>query len=276
MSGSPVQRIQDLDPAQVDDLLTTFPEVVEELTRRQQDDSLRKKVAEYLANDIPEHFKEGPVLYLARHIATPNFETLRFLHLTESIDIRTIIGQDTKDRFVAHNPLKKALGKLPVCTGMTQNEKGFTEQFQNISIFDFNTESGKAFVDIRTYWDEPLVDFHTSLFKHFANHEVTIVDDSPWIDRNHRGNLLAHYQKFLALFVVNGILFEDYLVEDKQEGEFVRNVLRPAFKQIEHDLGVRPLITQLTPTSIESASFWISYPKEVLDAIRQRNNGSLP
>lgn len=268
----------DISPpkVRVDDLMTPFPQVLEELKRRAKDTKLHDDVLTYLSGDLPDYFKDGPVLYLARHIATPNFETLRFLHLTEPLSMKTVIGQDSKDRFVAHNPLKKALGKLSICTAITQKEGKLNEQFQNISIFDFNTENGKAFKDIRTFWGEPLVDFHLNLFGTFAKHGASIIDDGEWIDRNHRGDLLEHYKKFLALFIVNGILFEDYLVEDKQEGEFITNVLRPAFEHVERELGVRPLITQLTPTSIESGNFWLSYPKEVLEIVEEKMTYTIP
>ncbi|MBU0750107.1 hypothetical protein KKH15_01160 [Patescibacteria group bacterium] len=255
---------------EVADLLTPFPEVIEELERRQHDPELRKRVEEYLKNDIPEYFLKEPVLYLARHVATPNFETLRFLHLTDSLNMPIVIGQDTKDIMVAHNPLKKDLGKLPICTGSKMKEGHLNEQYQYCTVIDFNTSVGKSFSDIRTVWGDPLVDFHTELFGHLTKHKVNIVDDWEWIDRNHRGNLLKHYHYFLALFIVHGVLFEDYLVEDVEEGEFIKNVLRPAFEHVESKLGIRPLITYLNSPSIESPIFWQSYPHTALDFIKDK------
>ncbi|MDQ1300078.1 MAG: hypothetical protein QG636_746 [Patescibacteria group bacterium] len=255
----------------VSELLTPFPDVIEELQRRQEDTVLRAAVLSYLGDDLPSYFSQAPLLYMARHVATPNFETLRFLHLTESLDMQTVIGQDTSDKFVPHNTLKKALGKLSVCTGMSHKEGRFHEQFQNESIIDFNETSGKPFNTITTRWGESLVDFHNELFNSFTTQPPQIVDDAPWIDRHGRGNLLEHYKMFLALFVVHGVLFEDYLIEDKLEGVFVEEVLRPAFRFVEAHFGVRPLITQLTPTSVESEAFWLSYPRQVLDIIRERS-----
>lgn len=254
--------------ARVDDLLTPFPDVLEELQRRQSDTALRAAVRAYLAEDIPTYFEQGPILYMARHVASPNFETLRFLHLTEPLNMRTVIGQDTHDRFTPHNALKKALAKLSICTNMSQKEGALHEQFQHVSIVDFNAASGKTFNAIETCWGEPLVDFHTNLFAATTKHSIQIVDDAPWIDRHSRGNLLEHYKAFLALFLAHGILFEDYVIEDKHEGIFVETILRPAFEFIETEFGVRPLITQLTPTSVESQDFWLSYPKKVLDIVR--------
>lgn len=255
--------------ARVDDLFTPFPQIVEELKRRAADETLKRNVERYIG-ELPAYFARGPVLYLARHVATPNFETLRFVHLMEMLDMQTVIGQDTRDRFVAHNPLKRALGKLPVCLGITQGKGSCMERYQKLTVIDFNVANGKRFEDIRTLWGEPLVEFHTVLLRRFASREVVVEDDATWIDRNHRGDLLAHYKKFLALFVAHGILFEDYLVEDKHEGQFVTDVLHPAFAHVERTFGVRPLITQLTPTSVESAEYWMSYPKEVLAIVQEK------
>lgn len=257
-------------PWSTSDLLTPLDEAVAELARRREDPALLEKVAAYLKNDIPEHFAEDPILYLARHVATPNFETLRFLHLVEPIAIPTVIGEDLKDRFVPKNPLKRALGKLPISTGIGMKDGVCKETYARVSIVDFNAASGKPFSSIQTLWGEPLAGFHTSLFQSLAKHPVRIVDESAWIDRQHRGDLLAHYKKFLALFITHGILFEDYALEDKEEARFIERVLRPAFRDVERRFGCRPLIAQLTPTSIESAEFWISYPQQVLDIVKQK------
>ena len=255
--------------ARVDDLLTPFPEVVEELKRRASDTALRDRVEAYLG-DLPAHFQGGPVLYLARHVATPNFETLRFIHLVEGLGMKVIIGQDTKDRFVPHNQLKRALGRLPVCLGITKKDGTHGERYHKVTVIDFNAANGKPFSSIRTLWGEGLVDFHTGLLKAIAGGNVKVEDDAAWIDGNHRGSLVEHYKKFLALFLAHGVLFEDYLVEDKHEGRFVMEVLRPAFDFVEREFGHRPLITQLTPTSIESTDYWMSYPEEALDIVREK------
>jgi len=256
--------------AHVDDLLTPFPEVIEELKRRSADKELRRKVEEYLGGDIPPYFTKGPVLYLARHVATPNYETLRFIHLVETCGMKVVIGQDTKDKFVPHNQLKKALGKLPVCLGITNKEGVSQERYQKIRVIDFNSANGRQLGRIQTLWGQSLVDFHAELLAPYTKGVVEVHEDAEWIDRNHRGDLLEHYKKFLALFVVHGVLFEDYQVEDKHEGRFVNEVLRPAYRFVEEAFGYRPLITQLTPTSVEHPEYWISYPKEVLDIVRKK------
>jgi len=251
-------------------LLTPLGEAVEELERRRKDTVLMQKIEEYLEGDVPPHFAGGPILYLARHVATPNFETLRFFHLVEATGLPTVIGQDLKDKFVPKNSLKKALGKLPISTSVTMRGGQCRETYERLSIIDFNSSSGKPFEEIRTHWGEPLSDFHASLFKELTKHPVAIANEADWIDRQHRGNLLTHYKKFLALFIAHGILFEDYALNDREEARFIERVLRPAYRFVERKFGCRPLIAQLTPTTGESAEFWISYPQKVRDIVHER------
>lgn len=255
--------------------LTPFPDALAELKQRQEDTQLRAKVEAFLGGDIPPQFTEGPLLYLARHVATPNFETLRFLHLTEAVDIPAVIGQDSKDKFVPRNQLKKALGKLAVLGGISHKNGVFHEQYQNHSVVDFNTTNGKPFTDIQTLWGENLIDFHTNLFKTACKRPVQIVDDSAWIDRHHRGNLVEHYRRFLALFLAHGILFEDFTYDDSQERQFKKQVLLPAFHFIERTFGKRPLIVELSPTSMESQKYWLSYPHIVKKILEEKISENL-
>lgn len=248
--------------------LTPYPVALEEIQKRCKDETLRKRVEGYLEGDIPEYMRAAPVLYLARHVATPNFETLRFLHLLEPLELPIVISQDTKDTFTSSNTLKRFLGKMPVCTRITQKGGVAHELYQYKTIVDFAKAQGKPFSDIETLWGEPLTEFHARLFKEVTTVPPLITDDAEWIDRNGRGDLLAHYKRFLALFIAHGVLFEDYLVEDKEEEYFVREILEPAFTFVEETFGVRPLITQLTPSSVESPAYWLSYPRNVLSGIK--------
>jgi hypothetical protein len=251
-------------------MLTPLSEALAELERRRKDPELIKKIEAFLQDSVPEYAQTGPVLCLARHLATPNFETLRFTHLLESLPYRVMITKDTHDRFVTVNPMKRALGKLPIHMGYTQRQGKYVEQFQYISIIDMNAANGKPLKDIVTLWGQPLSEFHDELCNHFFHNRVEIVDDADWINGNHRGDLLEHYKKFLTLFLTHGILFEDYVPDDAAEQQFVKKILRPAFTFVERRFGVRPLVTSLDPTLVESDLFWISYPKAVLDIVQRK------
>lgn len=240
-----------------------------ELEKRRKDPQLLKRIEEYFGGDLPEYCKDGPVLCLSRHVGTPNFETLRFIHLLRQFEMRVVVTQDSKGLFVSFNHIKKALCKLPVCVRLTQKGNKLSEQYQNVTIVDFNTADGKTFSEIQTIWGEKLIDFHTRLFSELGVEMIEIPDDAEWIDRHHRNNLLEHYKHLLALFVVHGVFFENYDMENAHERYFVNKVLRPAFEFVEQRFGYRPLIVEAFPTTFESKRFWISYPAKVLDIVRE-------
>ncbi len=253
----------------VADLMFTPLEAVAELKRRQEDPMLRKKVEEYLAGDIPEYFKDGPILYLARHIVTPNFETMRFINSMQQLGMKIVVSHDSKGMFVPYNQIKKALCKLPVCRRVSKKGGKLNEHYENMTIVDFNAADGKSFSEIQTLWGERLIDFHDRLFSEFVEGEVHRPDDAAWIDRHHRENLLEHYKHLLALFMVHGIFFENYDTDDAHERYFVNNILRPACHSLEKRFGCRPLLVELFPATPESNRFWISYPNKVLDIVRK-------
>lgn len=145
--------------------LTPYDEAVAEAIRRSKDPELRKKVEAYLGNDLPSYFGKKPVLLLARHLATPNFESLRFLHTLSALELPIVVSQDLKDRFTSKNMLKRALGKMPVCTQITQRSGVVIENYRNVTVVDFNENQGKPLSEVTTLWGEPLSDFHARLFK---------------------------------------------------------------------------------------------------------------
>lgn len=254
---------------EVADLTMTPFEAMKELEKRRKDPTLQKKVEAYLSGDVPKYFKEGPILYLARHIITPNFETLRFLYLTRHLGLKTVVSHDSKSLFVSQNQVKRALCKLPICRRVTQKHGKLNEQYQNVTVVDFNVADGKIFSEIQTIWGERLIDFHARLFSELGLGKVETPDDAAWLDRHHRNNLFEHYKQLLALFVVHGIFFENYNTDDEHEVLFVKQILRPACRFIEKRFGYRPIIVPIFPTSFESYRFWISYPGKVLNIVRE-------
>ncbi len=251
----------------LNNLLLTPHEAIAELEHRQKDINLRKKINEYHNNDIPPYLSGEPALYLARHIATPNFETLRFIHLIGSLGYKVIISQDSRGLFVSQNLIKRALCKLPICKRITQKDDKVNELYEYNNIIDFQLSDGKPFEEITTTWNEPLMDFHQRLFGEFGIHDIYFPDDASWIDRHHRGNLAEHYKDLLSLFVTHGVFFENYNLDDEHEIEFVEEILKPACEHVENTFGYKPIIAQIFPTEMESYLFWISYPLKVQSAI---------
>ena len=240
----------------------TSPDVaLKELDRRRKDTRLLEKVSQYFDNDIPSYFGSKPIFYLARHIATPNFETLRFIEISKKFGVDHYIGQDTNDIFTSSNSLKRSVGKMAI--NISHRDNG--ERFSYFRIIDFNKAQGSTINSIKTLWGEDLVTFHNNLFSLTTYEPVNILNDSPWIDRNHRGNLLMHYKRFLALFVVHGVMFEYY---ENGEEDFIDTILAPAFDFVTAEFGVKPLIANLVDPSIEHTRRWEGYPVNVLDHVK--------
>lgn len=256
----------------IQDLFTPLPEAVHILEKRRLDSRLKKEVEDYMKG-VPAYFKENKgVLYLARHVATPNFETLRFLSLCEPYtDMISVIGQDSKDIFTGNNSLKRSLGKMPIIRRDSPPGK-FTIQHE--TVVEFNNSQGKKLRNIKTTWGESLITFHNNLFKELYPGKVSIKDDFLWIDKHRRGDLLGHYKYLLSLFIVHGIMFEWFPQNNVDESRFFEEVFQPAFSFVHKKFGYRPLITSLVSTSRESEKNWEAYPAET-STILQKKKESL-
>ncbi len=245
--------------------ITPIEEAIRIINERRKDPLLVSKVESYLNNDIPLHFKyEKPTLYLSRHLATPNYEAIHFMNLCKPLNLPTVIGQDTKGKFVSNNTLKLPLGKLSVVKGYARNSDEIVENF---TVIDFAIAQGKPFSEIKTKFGDNLVNFHTELFdKSFPVH-VKICDESDWVDRNSRENLKEQYKRMLSLLVVHGIMFESYVPEEQ---DFVDEILLPAFNEIVSIFGCKPLITQLVPFEREYERNWNGYPHAVYPFVKEK------
>lgn len=244
---------------------TPLDTALSELERRQANKALREKIEEYLGGDVPDHFRNGPLLYLARHIATPSRETLVFLETCEFLPFPAAIGQDINDVFVSHNPIKHALGTLPVSKGTSRNGDPIVEY---VTVLDFNASQGCRLRDLQTYAGHPLPQFHNSLFAHVAGPKPLIVDDTEWIDRNHRGDLLEHYKRHLALFLVHGLLFEYFIPQDPYEQRLLSGAVLPAFRFLRETFGVSPLVTPHVSATLDDHRKWDAYPPPVLGTVK--------
>jgi len=246
-------------PQVISELLSpSINEALVEIENRRKNNKLIKKVEEYLQNDIPKHFiKSKPILYLSRHLATPNYEVLHVLEITKGYNYELVIGEDTKAIFVSNNELKFSLAKLPIVTGLSKTGNDIIE---NRTIIDFTTSQGKPMDQISTSSGKSLPNFHQELFKSIYPKSPEVVDESEWIDRNNRHNILEQYKRMMALLCVHGVMLESYV---PKELEFVTEIINPAFKAIQQDIGVSPLIVEHIPPTLETTRNWNSYPPNV-------------
>ena len=242
----------------VNRILTPMANAIEEMRMRKLDDSLLQSVNEFFDSNIPNHFKsDTPLLYLSRHIATPNFETLHAIKIAKDNDVTLIIGEDPNDKFVSNNFLKKSLGKLTIITGKAKNGDPIIE---NTTIVDFNSYSGQPFNKVLTRSGTLLVDVHKFLMSKYRDSRVVVSNESNWVGEYHKGDIIEYYKMFLSLMIVHGIMLEFYAVEDS---EFVDEVLAPAFNFVESKFGHKPLICGLIEPEQEFKKNWLAYPKEV-------------
>lgn len=244
---------------------STWEEALDELSRRQDDPELERKAHALIPNGVPEIMKGKKSLVLFRHVATPNYEVARFLVGADALSDRAqpIILEYTKDKFTNRNDWKFSLGKLGFHKGHTKANDIILE---NKVILDVNDSNFKPLHTISTHWGQNLIEFHHELFEvAYPMFKDSKFDLSDWL---HELGPTAkdYYTAFLALFVRDGILFENFMVDGKEEG-FTKEVILPALLTIEEATGVRPLIVPLEPTHIEGDKFWLSYPHSLKTGI---------
>ncbi|MCA9359450.1 hypothetical protein H6781_02595 [Candidatus Nomurabacteria bacterium] len=245
-------------------LFTPLPEAVAIIEERRNNKELVARVKDFLNGDIPEHFvKDTPIFYLARHIATPNYEAFKCFGMIKPYKFPLVISEDSGGIFVSSNELKTALGKLSVVKGRSNNGQ---EIIENFTLIDFNKKQGLPFNKIDTLHGESILSFHKGLLEETQLNNVEVVDESDWISRHHRDDIHKQYVHMFALLCVNGIMLESYTSD---EVDFVKNVALPAFAEIEKTIGVKPLIVEHISPEEEKIRNWNSYPKKIYPVIKE-------
>lgn len=248
----------------LDRIFTPLDEAIAEIKRRRKDSGLVERVKTFLGS-IPEHFdQKDPILYLSRHVATPNLETLRFIELAKPYGLPTVIGEDHDDKFVSNNSLKRSLGKMPVMKGTARNGD---EIIENFTIIDFDKAQGKPLHAVDTIFDEKLTSFHAELMREIYPSGVQIIDESAWVGKCRKKELLTQYKRMFALHVVHGISFEWY---PPQEAQLVKDIVIPAIDFIHETFGVMPLIHELVPAHLNTEKNWESYPSVLYPFLRRK------
>jgi len=208
----------------LDEIYTPLEEAKKELDKRWKDKELKKKVDEYLGDNIPKIIADEPKALCTAHVASPTWAFFHFWEEAQKIGLKSVAFEYLDDLFVTTNFDKASLGKM---------------------IFYHGQENEKVKIkDIFTLWGEKLVDFHHRALNTFYE-DIEIFDGS---DCYHKmGNTPKEYYKFMfALYIRNGILFENYLLTGKEK-KFTEEVLLPAFEFVWKKFGVKPLIVPVTP-----------------------------
>ena len=254
-----------------DFIYTPLDEAIVELQSRQSDVEIKAYINKFLAAGVPEVFSRKRCMVLFRQIATPNYEVRRFVSIVDALgsEFKTLFFEYLEDKFTDNNEWKYSLCKMSFFSG--KGKKGGSK-IERINIIDFNTFKGKKFSEITTYWGQKLGDFHRELtrqvYSHFEND--SFYDASGWFAKS-GGSAKEYYTHFLRLFLQNGILFENFMINEK-ELSFTKEVFLPAFMKILKDTGKKPLIVALEPTDIEGDEFWMCHPHTSVEYVKSKFN----
>lgn len=229
------------------------------------------EIQQYIQNNLPEGFPAAFAgqknAIIGRQLATPNFEMMKFFNEAEKLNgfKKTVIVMH-QDKFTpGNNQTKYHLGKL-----VFSNEENWQQCINTKSIMsvDFNTNAGKKFSDVNTVWGQGLVEFHKELLEisplgQEGSNKLHQFEGSDWLKKL-GNNAKEYYPKLLALFLQNGILFENFLLKEKGESAFTKEVFLTAFIHIIKETGFKPLIVSFLPLETEGSNFWNYYPAEYL------------
>lgn len=243
----------------VGDIYTSLEVAREEIWKRWNDKELRKKVEEFFGEGILEAVRDEPRAVIVRQVASPNMEFFRFLELVKCTDLRPLVNEYVKDKFVSVNSCKLSLGKLSFFEKLNKKKCPILKHKKIINVDD---SENKELLNINTIYGDRLVDFHHEMLRaSIPEFDLNnLVDISDWCSVNgERAN--KYYYYFLAWFICNGILFENFLT-DKNESDFTKKVVLPAFKKIKEEFGLKPLIVPIVKNIEAEDIFWRSYHKE--------------
>lgn len=241
---------------------TPLDEAIKEIENRRKDKDLIKKIETYIG-EIPEPFNESVCAVMFRFVASPQEEMIEFFKRVNQTNLKPSFWEYYDDKYHSGNFCKYSLGKLLIHKGV---DKNFNNIFKIENVIDINTSNGKKIKEIKTLNGESFIDFHHNLFyKVVPVPKNSLYDASDWF-KIQGGSADVYYKKFLSLFLVHGILFENFLLDDKDD-DFTKKVFIPAFLDVQKKFGLKPLIVELLDTgnfdSDKFWKFWSSYPSYI-------------
>lgn len=242
----------------------SIDEAIEERERRSKIPGLKEAIDSYLEGDIPTILATGPRSVLFRNLFTPDCELDAFLTKASAAGLPPALFEYTDDLFIAKNKDKYALGKLYFYLDTKGNSE--TNMFAK-KIIDFDAAEKRSIKDIETLWGENLVGFHHRLLSLEAHDllESSYFECSDWL---HRHGMVAkeYYKQFLALFIMHGILFDNFRDSDA-ESQFLTEVFYPACEHVQAAFGLEPLICALQKPEEENDPRWWGYPRERMESL---------
>jgi hypothetical protein len=255
----------------IKNIYSSLSEICEELSNRSRDQKLGEKVSNYFDINFPTFTSDKPIAFLSRTIATPNLEMEYFLDIANTYNFKPVI-LEYDSKFIAKNPEKYHLCKLYFYKSAEALSRGIVNTER---IVDFNKYEGSNFSEINTKWGESLKSIHRDLWsKKYHNTSVDIIDFTKWFNLSRTlGN--EYYSMYLSLFICNGVLFENFIPEDKEECNFISERLIPSMNDVVNIFGVKPLIFPLLPMENERNKTWYFYEEKLKQVLAEKEYNSI-
>ena len=244
-------------------MYTPLDEAKEEVWKRWNDADLRRRVQEYV-KEVPQILSMRPKAVMWRQVASPNFESYAIVEASKKIGLKPLCLEYNTDKFCTRNSDKVLLGKMVFYNGTGKNggQKPVTTAFS----INFEECEMKRFDEIQTIWGKSFIDFHHCLMERHLS-DVEFIDHAQWVAKIGR-DPMKYYDRFLALFICHGILFENFLLEGS-EGQFTRDIAWPAIRKVTDHFGLKPLIVRLLPEESEADPYWCWYPGHLEEEVRR-------
>lgn len=249
---------------------TTVEQAVQELEWRKANSNIKEYVTNNLNIAIPYELKGEKNAVLGRQLASPNYELNRFSNEADKLTgfKKTVIVKHNDKFTPGINETKYHLGKL-----VFKNKNSNHQNTKSIMAVDFNQNAGKPMSEVNTTWGQSLVDFHNELLEYGIANEgigkINQFEGSEWLLQGGK-TAKEYYPKLLLLFLQNGLLFENFLMKEKAEATFTKEIFLPAFMKIFEETGVKPLIISFLPIESEENNFWNYYPDEYFEFVKNK------
>lgn len=241
------------------DFYTPLLVAKEEIERRWNDQNLKSQVELFFGDLLLDQFKNKPRAVFSRSLTTPNFELRQFLKLVDVIKLEPLF-LEYPSKFVAKN-----FEKYHLCRLKFKSKESLKNNNSALKIINFNKTEGRLLNQIKTNNNKNLANFHHQLLNlKYPQLTKEVFDFTGWFDST-RYKTKFYYLYFLALFVCHGVLFDNFLWNDRYEAEFVSSKVLPSFRRIKELFGVTPLIVSLLPSESEKDVEWHWYDEDYYD-----------
>ena len=249
-----------MDIEALNTVYTPLSLIKDELNKRSENIELRNKIKVFFGENLLKIMMDEQRAVLSRSIMSPNAEMLYFFDVVKELGLSPLL-LEYNCKFVSKNSEKYNLCNLPFVN--FDSVKGDLSIVRR-KVVDFNKNDGKTFSEINTLWGVNLVDFHHDMLRICnPSYNNCIYEFSNWFNKT-RGLTEYYYLYYLSLFVCNGVLFDNYMLNDVEERKFFYANILPSFNRVKELFGFKPLICPLLPIKSEKSVLWMSYDSRLL------------